>query len=542
MFKNLKLAIRNIYGISRLLKVKNKKLKITYSIGLSNAVVLLDLLIIYLLTSFFQPVELPLFLGNYDIEDFRISLPIFVLLRFLVIYLDTMNIHRLRLNIEESLRENFLNEIFTRGNYSISDSYFFINTLCVHVSTFYQNFTILLTSIVKIILFSLFLLITESSVFLYFIVGFLLLSIPSRYFTKLNRKYSHISYESSIDISENVERVIDNLYLIKILNKFTDEKELFKNNLKNYYDAQLNNQKYGTLNSLFPTFITMMILSVLMLFFPISSIVTLEFIAIILRLFQSLGEFNRVLSMSISTYVHLENLLKIEENKETIYSSNFQIEDSIKERKNAVEIKNVNFKYLNSDNLIFKDLNIEIKKNKHTIITGPNGVGKSTFLGLVSGVFYPVEGEVNLFTNKVSYVSAYPMIIKGTLKENILYGTEKNKASDKEIKNLISKFELFKNNNNNLEIKVSNRTLSSGQMQKLSFIRALLSNPELLLLDESTANLDKKTKKLIYKILKELNITILNSTHASDDLEDFDFELSFSSIDGSTLITESENK
>ena len=67
--------------------------------------------------------------------------------------------------------------------------------------------------------------------------------------------------------------------------------------------------------------------------FPISSIVTLEFIAIILRLFQSLGEFNRVLSMSISTYVHLENLLKIEENKETIYSSNFQIEDSINERK-----------------------------------------------------------------------------------------------------------------------------------------------------------------------------------------------------------------
>ena len=68
MFKNLKLATRNIYEISRLLKIKNKKLKITYSIGLSNAVVLLDLLIIYLLTSFFQPVELPLFLGNYDIE------------------------------------------------------------------------------------------------------------------------------------------------------------------------------------------------------------------------------------------------------------------------------------------------------------------------------------------------------------------------------------------------------------------------------------------------------------------------------------------
>ena len=196
----------------------------------------------------------------------------------------------------------------------------------------------MLTSIVKIILFSLFLLVTESNVFLYFIVGFLLLSIPSRYFTKLNRKYSHISYESSIDISENVERVIDNLYLIKILNKFTDEKELFKNNLNNYYDAQINNQKYGTLNSLFPTFSNDDDFVDFDVAFP-------NFFNCNSRIycnhpktfFQSLGEFNRVLSMSISTYVHLENLLKIEENKET-YSSNFQIEDSIKERKNAVEI------------------------------------------------------------------------------------------------------------------------------------------------------------------------------------------------------------
>ena len=99
MFKNLNSATRNIYEISRFLKIKNKKLKITYSIGLSNAVVLLDLLIIYLLTSFFQPVELPFFIENYNIEDFRISLPLFIILRFLVIYLDTMNIHRLRLNI-----------------------------------------------------------------------------------------------------------------------------------------------------------------------------------------------------------------------------------------------------------------------------------------------------------------------------------------------------------------------------------------------------------------------------------------------------------
>ena len=83
------------------------KLKIIYSVALSNAVVLFDLLIIYLLTSFFQPVELPFMLKEIDISEVTLFLPLVILLRFLVIYLDTMNIHNLRLDIEESLRENF---------------------------------------------------------------------------------------------------------------------------------------------------------------------------------------------------------------------------------------------------------------------------------------------------------------------------------------------------------------------------------------------------------------------------------------------------
>ena len=59
-------------------------------------------------------------------------------------------------------------------------------------------------------------------------------------------------------------------------------------------------------------------------------------------------------------------------------------------------------------------------------------------------------------------------------------------------------------------------------MQKISFIRALLINPDLLLLDESTANLDIKSKELIYKILSELNLTIINSTHNLSGFIDYD--------------------
>ena len=69
----------------------------------------------------------------------------------------------------------------------------------------------------------------------------------------------------------------------------------------------------------------------------------------------------------------------------------------------------------------------------------------------------------------------------------------------------------------NLDVVVSNRTLSSGQMQKISFIRSMLSDANILLLDESTSNLDIKTKQFIFQILKSKEITIINSTHNQED-------------------------
>ena len=80
-------------------------------------------------------------------------------------------------------------------------------------------------------------------------------------------------------------------------------------------------------------------------------------------------------------------------------------------------------------------------------------------------------------------------------------------------------FKLFENQDYDLDFIISNRTLSSGQMQKISFMRALLANSEILLLDESTSNLDFTTRDMIFDILKDKNITIINSTHNHDEFE-----------------------
>ena len=70
-------------------------------------------------------------------------------------------------------------------------------------------------------------------------------------------------------------------------------------------------------------------------------------------------------------------------------------------------------------------------------------------------------------------------------------------------------------------MEINRKSLSSGQLQKVSFIRALLSDVDMLLLDESTSNLDDDSREIIFEILKQNKLTIINSTH-----NHFDFEYS----------------
>ena len=70
---------------------------------------------------------------------------------------------------------------------------------------------------------------------------------------------------------------------------------------------------------------------------------------------------------------------------------------------------------------------------------------------------------------------------------------------------MLEEFDIFDNKKISLNDKISNKTLSSGQMQKISLLRAVLSNPDILFLDESTSNLDEKSKDKVTKILKILN-------------------------------------
>ena len=190
----------------------------------------------------------------------------------------------------------------------------------------------------------------------------------------------------------------------------------------------------------------------------------------LLRLFQSLSVFNNSLNLVLNSSVHVDELYKLDKFSPHQFTENHVYDN---QSNYAVEFKNVNFKYFNSEESIFENVNFGIEKNKHTIVTGANGSGKSTLLGLITGLYLPEIGEIVISSKKIGYIGVTPLIFEGTLKENILYGNNIN-IEEHEIYKLINQFNLYPDETDiDLTKLVSNTTLSSGQMQKISVLFVL---------------------------------------------------------------------
>ena len=529
--KKFKKNLADIIYISRITQVTKKRLRIVLSVILSNITVLLDIsIIVYFANILTESTNI----SNQFVLFFldRIYfLPLIIIIRFGANIIEKLNISSLQLQVEKNLRVYLIKEVYKKGNYSIADATFYINTLSGHVGYFYGALTSFFNSIIQIIIYSTFLLSTNLETIAVFALGGLVLFFPTRYLLKLGRIYMHESWLNAQQTGRDVQRVVDNIFLIKILGTSEEEINRYDITTKKLQESQLKNQIYGTINSLMPNFVTVFTIAILLIFTNLTKVITLEFLGVTLRLVQTIGSLNTSLNMMINSQIHLGKFIELEDNKINERSNYYTVNN---EAVNSVKLSDVTFKYYGSKEPIFEKLNISIPKNKHTVITGPNGSGKSTLLGIISKIFYPDEGFIKINSSKIGYVGVTPLIINGTLRENFLYGNSQAKT-DEEILQLMYEFELFNSELINLETLVDSKSLSSGQMQKISFIRSLLANVEILLLDESTSNLDVKTKDLIFKILKDKKITIINSTHNKDEFE-YDYHLKISYLGEKRII------
>lgn len=511
----LKKMYEDVIYVSRITKVKNKKLRIILTVILANLVAAVDIGLILVFSAViadsFQPDNILSFLVDIFLNN-KFLIPVLVIFRFLFVYGQTINMKSLELEIHKNLRVHLLKEVFDKSNYSVSDAYFYVNELTGHITFFYGGITAFFMSLIQIFAYGYYLFDSNYQTLFFFLGGILVLYYPLIKIIEKSRNFTDKSYWMNLSLSKEIEKIVENMFLIKILNKDKKEIDNFETTIENINSVDLKNIIWKSFSGFLPNFLTMFVLGILISYENIVKSLTLDFIGVTLRLFQQLGALSNSFNNLLNSQIHIKHFANLDKNKATVNRDNY-IPDSKKHNELAVKIDNLKFKYFNSDEYIFNDINCEIKINEHTLITGANGTGKSTLLGLIAGVLIANEGKINVSSSKFGYIGATPFIFNDSLRENLIYGNT-NKISDELLINKMKEFDLFKEESSyDLDRIVSNKSLSSGQMQKIAFIRALIGGIEILLLDESTSNLDVKTKDFIFNLLEKEKITIINSTH-----------------------------
>jgi len=524
----LKIIFNDVFYVSKLTKTKNKKILIFISILLSQLSAGIDLFLIATFASIvanqFTNIEA---LNNVlnVIDQNRILVVVLVIFRYVVAYFQAIILKKIELSVTISLRTYLFSKVLEQKNFSTSDSYYYINNLSGHIAFFYSHFAEFLNYLLQAVAYTAYLIIADIELISFFGVGVLVLGFPISKLISTSRKYMHKQFEVGRDVNNELVNVLENLSLIKILRMEQTERQTFNELLKSIYGVAYKNFQVSFVNGQLPNFFTLIIFSIILTISGLTSKITLDFLGVTTRLFQSIAKVTNSLNMVVNAQVHISEFMALEK-EHVIKNVNYlSITDS-----NKIELQNVDFKYLNSDDYIFENLNLSINKDTHNIIVGPNGSGKSTLLGLLGNVLRPESGKLITFSENFGYIGATPYIFATTLRNNLLYGN-KSEIEDTEILNLLYDFNLFNEQESYyLDRKVDNTSLSSGQMQKIAFIRALLSKPKILLLDESIANLDEDSKEIVLSIISKQKITVINSTHDPDKYQNVDSLISLNIV------------
>ncbi len=216
----------------------------------------------------------------------------------------------------------------------------------------------------------------------------------------------------------------------------------------------------------------------------------------------------------ISLIMNLENDMPVVDDK-TVYAAGSN---------SIISFKNVSFAYPNGADVLH-NINFNLQRGKTYAFVGPTGGGKTTTASLIARLYDPTKGIILLDgkdirsyspeerTTKIGFILQEPFLFTGSVRDNILYGNNNYKdfmngklheeLVNSGLQSLIERFE----SGLDTKVQTTGDGISLGQKQLIAFVRTILRKPDLLILDEATANIDTVTEKLLEDILQKLPST-----------------------------------
>lgn len=222
--------------------------------------------------------------------------------------------------------------------------------------------------------------------------------------------------------------------------------------------------------------------------------------------------------------------------------NNNDIEQSGKnnyEFQNELSFNQINFGY--KDKPILSNITFNLKRGESLTIVGPSGSGKTTLINLLEKFYFPASGEITIdnininqlniheLRKNIGIVSQGSSLISGTILENLLYGLDEEQLDEAKIREALryANLEDFVDklkDKLDTHIGESGDKLSGGEKQRLNIARLFLKNPDIILLDEPTSNLDIESRNLVLESINTLtkDKTVIKVTHNLEEIKSGD--------------------
>jgi ATP-binding cassette subfamily B protein/subfamily B ATP-binding cassette protein MsbA len=245
--------------------------------------------------------------------------------------------------------------------------------------------------------------------------------------------------------------------------------------------------------------------------------VLIAFVLYIDRLFDPIRDLSRRFDTLQSTMAGGERILEL-------INTPIEVQDAADAREMGpilgnVRFENVSFHYSDDPALVLDEINLDMRAGETVALVGETGAGKTTIVKLLTRFHDPTEGSVRVdgvdlrtvtqgsLRKQMGMVLQDPFLFNGSVKENILFG--RLDASDEDVIAAAQAvgahdFIVRLKNGYDTSVEEGGATLSVGQRQLISFARALLANPRILILDEATSSVDTQTEQIIQKALATL--------------------------------------